>query len=60
MNNPFLKKVLAWIDENGLLILTGFLIAFIPLFPKIPFFSPIEQYNVRVRLEDVFVLFSLS
>ncbi len=29
--------------------------AFIPLWPKIPLFSPIEQYIVRVRLEDLFV-----
>lgn len=33
-----------------------FLLAFIPLYPKIPLFSPIEQYIVRVRFEDIFVL----
>jgi hypothetical protein len=46
---------LQWLDNNILLMLSGFLLAFIPLFPKIPFFSPIEQYIVRVRAEDVFV-----
>ncbi len=29
---------------------------FIPLYPKLPLFSPIEEYIVRVRLEDLFVL----
>ena len=43
-------------DKNILLLLSVFLIAFIPLFPKIPFFSPIEEYIVRVRIEDFFVL----
>lgn len=32
------------------------MLAFIPLYPKIPLFSPIEQYIVRVRVEDIFVL----
>lgn len=45
-----------WIQENLLLIIAGFLLAFIPLYPKIPLWSPIEQYIVRIRLEDVFVL----
>lgn len=47
---------LQWLDENIVLLLAGFLLAFIPLYPKIPLWSPIEQYIVRVRLEDVFVL----
>ena len=33
----------------------AFLLIFIPLYPKIPLFSPIEQYIVRVRLEDIFI-----
>jgi hypothetical protein len=56
MKLPSLEQFLRWFDNYGLVLLTGFLIAFIPLYPKIPFFSPIEQYNVRVRIEDVFVL----
>ena len=50
------NKVLSWLDQNILLLLSGFLLAFIPLFPKIPFFSPIEEYIVRIRIEDFLVL----
>jgi len=50
------RNWLTWLDENLLTILAGFLLVFIPLYPKIPLFSPIEQYIVRVRLEDIFVL----
>lgn len=60
MKSPFLKAIGNWIDTYGLLVLAGFLLAFIPLYPKIPFFSPIEQYNVRVRIEDFMVLFAAS
>jgi hypothetical protein len=44
-----------WFQDNLLLLVAGFLLAFIPLFPKIPIWSPIEQYIVRVRLEDFLV-----
>jgi len=54
---PF--SFLHWLDNNILLILGGFLLAFIPLWPKIPLFSPIEQYIVRVRIEDVVLLFTV-
>ncbi|MBU1885159.1 O-antigen ligase family protein [Patescibacteria group bacterium] len=53
------KKILSWLDKNILLLLSGFLLAFIPLFPKIPFFSPIEEYIVRIRIEDFLVLFTI-
>jgi hypothetical protein len=49
------NKIFNWLDNNILLLLSGFLLAFIPLFPKIPFFSPIEEYIVRVRAEDFLV-----
>jgi hypothetical protein len=49
-------NILSWIKKNPMLLLSGFLLLFIPLYPKIPLFSPIEQYIVRVRLEDFFVL----
>lgn len=49
------KKIIGWLDEHLLLILAGFLFCFIPLYPKIPLFSPIETYIVRVRLEDIFI-----
>jgi hypothetical protein len=52
------RTVLAWVDAHFLTLLAGFLLAFIPLWPKIPVWSPIEQYIVRVRLEDFAVLFT--
>lgn len=50
-----LKLALSWIDDHILLILSGFLIVFIPLFPKIPLAELIPGYIVRMRIEDVFV-----
>ena len=49
------RKTLSWFDENALLIAIGFLLAFIPLFPKIPLFDILPGYIVRVRAEDFFV-----
>lgn len=46
---------LQWLDNHMLLILASILIVFIPLWPKIPVFSPIEQYIVRVRAEDFLI-----
>lgn len=54
-NSSFLRA-LRWLDDHILMVLAGFLLAFIPLYPKIPLWSPIEQYIVRVRLEDLFIL----
>jgi hypothetical protein len=53
-----ISQILSWLDDHILLILAGFLIAFIPLYPKLPLFEAIPGYIVRVRLEDVFVLFA--
>ena len=53
------KSILSWFDENIMFVLTGFLICFIPLYPKIPLWSPIEQYIVRVRLEDLVIFLSI-
>lgn len=47
-----------WLDNRALLLLSGFLLAFIPLFPKLPLFDIIPGYIVRVRLEDFFVIFT--
>ena len=44
------------VTRNNLFFVSLFLLAFIPLYPKIPLFSPIEQYIVRVRLEDLFLV----
>ncbi len=50
-----LYKLARWFDNNGLLFFAGLLVLLIPLYPKVPIFSPIEQYIVRVRLEDFVV-----
>lgn len=48
-----------WFDDNILFILSGFLLAFIPLFPKLPLTEILPGYIVRIRLEDVFIAFTL-
>ncbi|MBP9670189.1 O-antigen ligase family protein [Candidatus Woesebacteria bacterium] len=55
-----MKKILTWIDNNLLTLLTGFLIVMIPLYPKIPLAELIQGYIVRMRLEDLLVLFTLG
>ncbi|PIR62302.1 MAG: hypothetical protein COU65_04120 [Candidatus Pacebacteria bacterium CG10_big_fil_rev_8_21_14_0_10_42_12] len=50
-----LKKIQPWFDEYALIVLSGFLLAFIPLYPKLPLFDIIPGYLVRVRIEDFFV-----
>ena len=56
----FTTKLASLFDEYILLLLTVFLIVFIPLYPKIPLFDIIPGYIVRVRLEDIFILLSLG
>ena len=51
-----MKKILTYLDNNLLTILTAFLIAFIPLYPKIPMAELIQGYIVRMRLEDLLVM----
>ncbi len=50
-----LTNVLHWLDDNILLVLTGFMLAFVPLYPKIPLADILPGYIVRVRLEDFFI-----
>lgn len=50
------KKLLSWLDSHLLTIIAGFLLAFIPLYPKWPMFDVLPGYNVRVRLEDFLIL----
>ncbi|AKM81485.1 MAG: hypothetical protein UT13_C0001G0523 [Candidatus Pacebacteria bacterium GW2011_GWF2_38_9] len=45
---------------NFLLIIASFLLAFIPLYPKIPLFDILPGYIVRVRLEDILILLAFS
>lgn len=54
-----LKKYLSWLDNNILLVLTGFLAVFIPAYPKLPLADLIEGYIVRLRVDDIVVAISL-
>lgn len=51
---------LSWIRSNFLFLLAGFLLVFIPLYPKLPLFDAIPGYIVRVRLEDFFILLAVG
>jgi hypothetical protein len=51
----YLKQALAWLDEHILLIFSTLLLAFIPLYPKIPWFDILPGYIVRVRAEDALI-----
>src|SRR3972149_7377382 len=48
-------KLLKWLDDNLILVLSTFLLAFIPLYPKLPLFDILPGYIVRVRLEDIVI-----
>lgn len=52
-------KLLKWWDDNILTVLSGFLLVFIPLYPKIPLLDVLPGYIVRVRLEDFVVTFAI-
>lgn len=56
MTMPTVTRCLQWLDDHILILLVGFLIAFIPLYPKLPLFEAIPGYIVRVRLEDLLIL----
>lgn len=53
-----MKKILSWLDNNILTLLTAILIVVIPLYPKLPLADLIEGYIVRARLEDILILFT--
>lgn len=53
-----MKKILNWLDQNILTLLTGILIVVIPLYPKLPLADLIEGYIVRLRLEDILIMFT--
>lgn len=53
-----MKKITAWLDAHLLTVLTAVLIVMIPLYPKIPLAELIQGYIVRLRLEDLLVLFT--
>lgn len=56
---PSIGQLWRWLDNHLLLFLAGFLLVFIPLYPKLPLFEILPGYIVRVRLEDFFVSASL-
>lgn len=47
--------LISWLDQNLLALLAGFLLVFIPLYPKLPLVDIIPGYIVRLRLEDLFI-----
>jgi hypothetical protein len=61
-NTPIskLKNAFSWLDEHILLLLLGFLLAFIPLYPKIPIADLLPGYIVRLRVDDLLILFAVN
>jgi hypothetical protein len=53
-----MKKIFSWIWDNFLFLETLFLLAFIPLYPKIPLLG-VQHTWVYIRVEDFMVLFVL-
>ncbi len=54
-----IRTFLTWLDKHALFIVSVFLLAFIPLFPKIPLFDALPGYIVRVRIEDILVFLTM-
>jgi hypothetical protein len=50
-----MRKLFFFLDDNLIGIIAGFLLVFLPLYPKLPLFEAIPGYLVRVRLEDLLV-----
>lgn len=50
-----MKKLLTWLDDHILFAFSAFLIAFIPLMPKLPLLEALPGYIVRIRIEDFMV-----
>lgn len=50
-----LSAVFSFIDQWGLLAIAGFLLAFIPLYPKLPLADILPGYIVRLRIEDLLI-----
>ncbi|MBI2033151.1 MAG: O-antigen ligase family protein [Candidatus Levybacteria bacterium] len=52
-------KIIRWVQDNILFLITLFLLAFIPLYPKLPLVD-IRNTWVYIRAEDFIVVFVLS
>lgn len=55
-----MKKIISWLSQNILFLITLFLLAFIPLYPKIPLVDIVNTW-VYIRAEDfvVFITFTV-
>lgn len=51
-----IAKRLNWLDNHLIELIAGFLLAFLPLYPKWPLLDVLPGYIVRVRLEDFVIL----
>lgn len=54
-----MQKLFSWLDDHILSLFAGFLLVFIPLYPKLPLLDVLPGYIVRVRLEDFLVSFCI-
>jgi O-antigen ligase len=50
-----IKKLFKWLDDHIIELLAGFLLVFIPLYPKWPLADVLPGYIVRLRLEDLMI-----
>lgn len=59
-NQPIskLSSALVWLDDHLLLLLSGFLLAFLPIYPKVPLADILPGYIVRLRIDDVMIAFT--
>lgn len=55
-----MKKLLKFLDNYGLAVWAGWLLIFIPWYPKIPLTDILPGYIVRLRLEDFFIAIGLG
>lgn len=60
MRMKHIKRLLRWLDEHILELLAGFLLVFIPLYPKWPLTDVLPGYIVRLRLEDLLVAVAIG
>lgn len=52
-------RLLQWLDAHLIELIAGFLLVFIPLYPKWPLADLLPGYIVRLRLDDLLIGFSL-
>lgn len=57
--NKSTNKFLTWFDQYILELVAGFLLVFLPLYPKWPLLDVLPGYIVRIRLEDFVIATAL-